>query len=129
MGDGMGTTMATTMTMRTTMTLTTTMILTMTIDAMDGVAEVVMEGRYVASALMGQDQLVQTTRGQTSVLTAPYQPGSRLAQQEEDHDAQTTKPVCTDGTAPLCPDGDVPTPRPVCPSNILVELPENGLKK
>merc|ERR1712032_717002 len=95
--DGVGgvvsatTTMATTMTMRTTMTLTTTMILTMTIDAMDGVAEVVMEGRYVASALMGQDQLVQTTRGQTSVLTAPYQPGSRLAQQEEDHDAQTTK--------------------------------------
>merc|ERR1712032_1477371 len=57
----------------------------------DGVGEVVMEGRYVASALMGQDQLVQTTRGQTSVLKAPYQPGYRLAQREEDHDAQTTK--------------------------------------
>merc|ERR1719239_664615 len=89
------TTMAITMTMTTTTTLTTTMILTMTltmtIDAMAGVVEVVMEGRCVASVLMGQDHLVQTTRGQTSVLTAPYQPGSRLAQQEEDHDAQTTK--------------------------------------
>ena len=29
----------------------------------------------MASVLMGLDHLVQTTRGQTSVLTAPYQPG------------------------------------------------------
>merc|ERR1712032_1155226 len=91
--DGVGgvvlatTTMAITMTMTTTMTLT----LTMTIDAMDGVVEVVMEGRCMASVLMGLNRLVQTTRGQTSVLTAPYQPGSRLARQEEDHDVQTTK--------------------------------------
>merc|ERR1719376_1203807 len=41
--------------------------------------------------LMGLHHLVQTTRGQTRVLTAPNQPGSRLARQEEDHDAPTTK--------------------------------------
>merc|ERR1712032_1625617 len=77
-------------TMKIAMTLTTTMTLTltMTIDAMDGVVEVVMEGRCMASVLMGLNRLVQTTRGQTSVLTAPYQPGSRLARQEEDHDVQ-----------------------------------------
>merc|ERR1712032_1072996 len=95
--DGVGgvvlatTTMAITMTLTTTMTLTMTLTLTMTIDAMDGVVEVVMEGRCMASVLMGLNRLVQTTRGQTSVLTAPYQPGSRLARQEEDHDVQTTK--------------------------------------
>jgi len=93
------TTLAITMTMTTTMTmtLTTTMILTttltttMTTDVVDGVVEDAMEDHHVASALMGPDHLVQTTRGQARVLTAPNQPGSRLARAEEDHDAPTIK--------------------------------------
>merc|ERR1719180_722051 len=83
-------TMTTTMTLTTAMILTTTLTTTMTTAVVDGVVEAVMEDRHVA-ALMGPDHLVQTTRGQTRVLTAPNQPGSCLARQEEDHDAPTTK--------------------------------------
>merc|ERR1712004_330869 len=30
--------------------------------------------------------------------------------------------TCTDGATPVCPDGSSPTPKPVCPNNIDVEL-------
>merc|ERR1719239_1321841 len=88
--DGVGgvvsatTTMAITMTMTTTMILTTTMTLTMTltmtIDAMAGVVEVVMEGRCVASVLMGQDHDVQTTKCLSVLMEPDLSTGSAKTQ-------------------------------------------------
>merc|ERR1719180_571791 len=73
-----------------------------------------------ADALMGLDLRVQTTRGQTRVLTALHQPGFHLARLEGGHDAPTTKGL----NALMAPDpttGSAKTPTdPPAPMELLL---------
>merc|ERR1719391_980752 len=64
------------------------MTLTMTIDVAEGV---VLGGLLMDIAVTGLDHPARTIRGQTLVLMAPPQPGSRFARLEGGHDAPTTR--------------------------------------